>query len=120
VNRKAEITRRILALLDQQHCPDFDSAMQAWWRNIRAQGGLALTDQGLKVLRDHAQLECHEFAIPKNQPISQGMLLGLDRGQQWPYHIDRRRRITFFGSREAMMMALYGDFAKYVQRLPKT
>lgn len=118
MNRKAEITQRILDLLEPQHRVDFDTAMQTWWRNLRPQGGLALTDQGLKVFRDQAEIECHEFAIPKNQPISQGMLLRLDRGQEWPYHMDRRRRITFFGSREAMMMALYGDFGHYVARLP--
>ncbi len=118
MNRKAEITRRVLALLPDADRPQFETAMNAWWRNLRTQGGLALTDQGLRVFKDQALLECHEFAIPRDQPISQGMLLRLDRGHEWPYHMDKKRRITFFGSREAMMMALYGNFGHYVDRLP--
>ena len=118
MNRKAEITKRILPLLPEQHQVKYETAMRTWWRNIREQGGLALTDQGMYVFRDLAELECHVFDIPRNQPISRGMLLRLDRGQEWPYHIDRKHRITFFGSKEAMMMALYGDFTSYVDKLP--
>ena len=118
MNRKAEITRKVLDLLQPQHQVPFDIAMTTWWRNLRTQGGLALTDLGLKVFRDQAELECHEFVIPKDQPISQGTLLRLERGHEWPYHLDQKRRITFFGSREAMMMALYGNFSNYVHRLP--
>lgn len=120
MNRKAEISKKILEILPEQHHVSMDSALNTWWRNIRPQGGLALTDRGLVVFRDLAEIECHEFVIPKDQLISQGMLLRLDRGQEWPYHLDRKRRITFFGSREAMMMALYGDFARYVEKLSKS
>jgi len=120
VNRKSEITKKILELLpDSQRC-SFDTAMQTWWRNLRTQGGLALTDQGLHVFRDLAELECHEFEIPRKQQISRGALLRLDRGHTWPYHIDRKNRITFFGSKEAMMMALFGNFNNYVDHLPKS
>ena len=118
VNRKAEITRRVLDLLPEQDRVPFEVAMNTWWRNLRNKGGLSLTDLGLRVFKEQAELECHEFVIPRDQPISQGSLLRLDRGQQWPYHLDKKRRITFFGSREAMMMALYGNFSNYVHRLP--
>jgi hypothetical protein len=120
VNRKADITKKILELLPEQHRVSLDTAMHTWWRNIRPRGGLALTDRGLVIFQDLAEIECHEFVIPKDQMISQGMLLRLDRGQEWPYHLDRRRRITFFGSKEAMMMALYGDLGRYVDGLPKS
>ncbi len=120
MNRKSEITQKILELLPDQHRVSLDTAMHTWWRNIRPQGGLALTERGLVIFKDLAEIECHEFVIPKDQMINQGMLLRLDRGQEWPYHLDRKRRITFFGSKEAMMMALFGNFNNYVDHLPKS
>ena len=115
--RRAEITRRVLEVIPVEHQIPFETAMLSWWQNLRTEGGLRLTDAGLAAFRDHADLECYTHELPTKQPLTKLMLLKLDRSITMPYYIGPRRTIVFFGSREAMMAALYGDLAKYIQNL---
>ena len=115
--RRAEITRKVLAVIPAEHQISFDNAMLYWWQNLRADGGLRLTDSGVVASRDHAELECYTHELPTKQPLTKLMLLKLDRSITMPYYIGPQRTIVFFGSREAMMAALYGDLAKYIQNL---
>lgn len=115
--RRAKITQRILEVIPAENQIPFEIAMLSWWQNLRAEGGLRLTDAGLTALRDHADLECYTHELPTKQPLTKLMLLKLDRSITMPYYIGPKRTIVFFGSREAMMAALYGDLAKYIQNL---
>jgi hypothetical protein len=115
--RRAEITQRVLEVIPAEHQISFETAMLHWWQNLRAEGGLRLTDAGVIAFRDHAELECYTHELPTKQPLTKLMLLKLDRSITMPYYIGPKRTIVFFGSREAMMAALYGDLAKYIQNL---
>jgi hypothetical protein len=54
--------------------------------------------------------------------MTKKIILDLDRKLEWPYYLDfnarkKRRRIIFFGSREAMMAAMYGDLEPWLASL---
>jgi hypothetical protein len=59
---------------------------------------------------------------PFRSRVTKKIILDLDRKMEWPYYLDfnvrkKRRRIVFFGSREAMMAAMYGDLEKWLASL---
>ena len=59
---------------------------------------------------------------PSRSPMTKKVILDLDRKLIWPYYLDfnarkKRRRIVFFGSREAMMAAMYGDLERWLASL---
>jgi hypothetical protein len=59
---------------------------------------------------------------PSRSPMTKKIILDLDRKLAWPYYLDfnarkKRRRIIFFGSREAMMAAMYGDLEQWLASL---
>ena len=96
-------------------------AMITWWANIRRDGGLRLTHHGYEIMHDVLKLESWVLDLSDGNDtqssrsrVTKQIILDLDRKLTWPYYLDfsarkKRRRIVFFGSREAMMAAMYGD-----------
>jgi len=117
--RRAEITQRVLEVIPAEYQISFETAMLHWWQNLRAEGGLRLTDTGLIAFRDHAELECYTHELPTKQPLTKLMLLKLDRSITMPYYIGPKRTIVFFGSREAMMATLHGDIRRWLELLDR-
>lgn len=116
-------TRDIITqgILDQ--LPDGDGialsyALKTWYRNIRHDGGMRLTDVGWQMLQGLA-LEHHRIDIDV-KAFRKQHLLELDRKLQYPYYIDvRHRQLVLFSSREAMMAALFGDISAWLNSISK-
>ena len=128
-NRKLDIVQRLLsdipeALRETQH-----RAMITWWANIRLNGGLRLTHHGYEIMHDVLKLESWVLDLSNDNDtqsfrsrMTKKIILDLDRKLEWPYYLDfnarkKRRRIVFFGSREAMMAAMYGDLERWLASL---
>jgi hypothetical protein len=101
-----------------------DSAMKTWWVNIRRGGGMRLTDLGYEMLHDVLRIESWVLDLADRERVifTKRLVLDLDRKLEWPYYIDvnvkrKRRRIVFFGSREAMMANMYGDLERWLNSI---
>ena len=101
-----------------------DNAMKTWWANIRRDGGMRLTDLGYEMMHDVLKLESWGLDLSDRERVifTKQLVLDLDRKLEWPYYIDvsvkrKRRRIVFFGSREAMMATMYGDLEQWLASL---
>ena len=129
LNRKLDIVQRLLADIPNALREPEDRAMKTWWANIRPQGGLRLTQHGYHIMHEVLQLESWQMDLsgtdpshPSRSRITKKIILDLDRKLAWPYYLDfnarkKRRRIVFFGSREAMMASMYGDLERWLASL---
>jgi hypothetical protein len=125
-NRKLEIVQRLLPDISEALREPEDRAMITWWANIRRDGGLRLTNHGYEIMHDVLKLESYVLDLSDGNDtqlsrsrITKKIILDLDRKLTWPYYLDfsarkKRRRIVFFGSREAMMAAMYGDLESWL------
>ena len=96
----------------------FESAKVGWFYNIRPNGGLRLTDFGLTCLKDDIKLEYYSYTIKDPLSFNQRTILALDRKLTMPYYIETKKGIPttllFFGSKEAVLVNLYGDLDKFL------
>jgi len=125
-NRKLEIVQRLMPQVPMEYQQSIDSAMITWWANIRRDGGLRLTNHGYEIMHDVLKLESWVLDLSDgNEPrssrsrMTKKIILDLDRKLEWPYYLDfnarkKSRRIVFFGSKEAMMAAMYGDLERWL------
>jgi len=128
-NRKLDIVQRLLVDIPDTLREPEDRAMITWWANIRRDGGLRLTTHGYQIMHDVLKLESWILDLSDSNDtrssrsrITKKIILDLDRKLEWPYYLDfnarkKRRRIVFFGSREAMMAAMYGDLERWLASL---
>jgi hypothetical protein len=128
-NRKLEIVQRLLPDISEALREPEDRAMITWWANIRRDGGLRLTQHGYNIMNDILKLESWildlsdgDDALSSRSRVTKKIILDLDRKLEWPYYLDfnarkKRRRIVFFGSREAMMATMYGDLERWLASL---
>jgi len=121
---KKTITDTLLKMLPESRQIDLDQAMKTWWANIRRDGGMRLTDLGYEIMHDVLKLESWALDLSDRERVifPKRVILDLDRKLAWPYYLDvnikrKRRRIVFFGSREAMMATMYGDLQKWLASL---
>jgi hypothetical protein len=117
VRDKLKLTQAILAELPEGHDMDVGVAMKCWWYNIRASGGLRLTELGYFTFKKVMNLESYAMEI-NWETFDRTTILKLDRRLQMPYYIEVNKKtpknIIFFGSREAMLARLYGDLNKFL------
>lgn len=123
-NRKLEILSRLLEQVPTELRETPEQATITWWANIRPEGGLRLTDHGYTMMHDILDLESWELDLVdhKKQIFTKKLILSLDRKLEWPYYLDvnprkKKRRIVFFGSREAMMATMYGDLERWLANI---
>jgi hypothetical protein len=94
------------------------SALPAWWFNLRKTGGLRLTRLGFQTFVKDFDLEHYAYTIDDPVLFNQQTILTLDRKMQMPYYIDAvkgiPKQIVFFGSREAVMVNLYGNLQQFL------
>lgn len=95
-----------------------DQARITWWYNFRDGGGMRLTKQGYDAFVNELEIEYYEFTIPTTAKFTYGTVLALDQRLQTPYYLGRDKgrfvKIVFFGSKEAVLVNLYGDIAKFL------
>jgi len=118
VRDKRKLTEELIKQLDPDSGITVKRAMHTWWFNIRKTGGMRLTGPGYTVFTQDLDLTCYEFAIPDPQQFNQHVILDLDRKMQMPYYISATKgipkKIVFFGSREAVIINLYGNLQQFL------
>jgi len=120
-DRRLEIVQRLMPQIPMEYQQSIESAMRTWWANIRRDGGMRLTDLGYEIMHDVLRLESWELDLRDRDHIvfTKRLIVDLDRKLEWPYYIEvsmkrKRRRMVFFGSREAMMATMYGDLKQWL------
>jgi len=128
-NRKLDIVQRLLVDIPDSLREPEDRAMKTWWANIRPQGGLRLTEHGYYIMHDVLELKSWQMDLldtassqTLRSRVTKKIILDLDRKLEWPYYLDfnvrkKKKRIVFFGSREAMMATMYGDLERWLASL---
>jgi hypothetical protein len=121
VRDKKLLTEQLVKLLANGHDVSAKVAMHTWWFNLRKNGGMRLTSTGYQTLVKDLDLEHFNFDISDPLTFNQHMILDLDRKLSTPYYIHAvkgiPKKIVFFGSREAVMVNLYGNLKKYLDSL---
>ena len=86
-----------------------------WWQNTRAktQGGLRLTDEGLRFITEDLQLTTYDVPYPANFEITTQVIIFLDQFIDCPYYMGRKG-ISVTNEKKAMELHLFsGDIRKY-------
>lgn len=115
---KLTVTQQLLDQLDTNERTSLDQAMQNWWVNLRAHGGLRLTMAGMVVF-DELSITKYEFEIPTDTPVTPKLLLTLDQKLTCPYYITpgKKSKLWLYGGKEAVMLNIYGDIKKFIDSL---
>lgn len=115
---KHKITTELVMLLPESESISVNTAMRTWWFNIRKNGGMRLTGPGFSAFTKELDLEHYEYVIADPMRFNQQIILDLDRKMQMPYYISTTKgipkKIVFFGSREAVMINLYGNLQQFL------
>ena len=115
---KKKLTEDLIALLPEEHAIDLKTTVHTWWFNIRSNGGMRLTAIGYDTFVKQLNLEHYSYDIDNPMLFNQQTILKLDRKMQMPYYIHAvkgiPKKIIFFGSREAVMVNLYGNLQQFL------
>jgi len=118
VRDKKKLTEELVKQLDPDLGITVKRAMHTWWFNIRKNGGRRLTGPGHQIFVKDLELEHYEYAIADPMQFNQKTILDLDRKMQMPYYVSATKgipkKIVFFGSREAVMVNLYGNLQQFL------
>ena len=115
---KRRLTEELVALLPEPQRISVDSAIPTWWFNLRRNGGMRLTVLGYRVFTEQLDLEHYSYPVEDPLLFTQHTILKLDRKMQMPYYIHAvkgiPKQISFFGSKEAVMVTLYGNLQQFL------
>jgi hypothetical protein len=118
VRDKTKLTQDLVKQLPPEQKINVDEAMRTWWFNLRKRGGMRLTGTGFVALTKDLDLENYEYQINDPMSFTQHTILDLDRKMQMPYYIHAvkgiPKKIVLFGSREAVMVNLYGNLKQFL------
>jgi hypothetical protein len=118
VRDKKKLTQDLVLLLPEQQRISAESAHTAWWYNLRSNGGLRLTALGYLTFIDNLDLTPYEFKITDPHEFNLKTIIALDRQLELPYYIMTKKgvpqSVIFFGSKEAMLVNLYGNLTKFL------
>lgn len=85
-----------------------------WWYSTRdkAQGGLRLTDLGLKYIVERADIKTYPIRLPKGLKLTPQIVIWLDQFIESPFHISHKE-ITVLSEKAAFELYLFsGDVKK--------
>ena len=115
---KRKLTEELVKQLDPELAITGKQAMHTWWFNLRKNGGMRLTGPGYTVFTEQLDLARYEWPIQDPHDLTQRRLLDLDRKLHMPYYIHAvkgiPKTIVFFGSKEAVMINLYGNLTQFL------
>lgn len=89
--------------------------MPIWWQNTRVkeQGGLRLTDEGFRVVKEELELTTYDVPFPRDFELTTNTIIWLDKFIDCPYYLDRGG-IIVTNEKKAMELHLFsGDVRKY-------
>ena len=114
---KQKLTETLVQQLDPELGITVDYALNHWWYNLRAGGGLRLTDIGYQSFTRLLNLEHYDYKLDPFD-LDSRLIVAMDRRLQHPYYIVFKKKmptqIIFFGNKEAMMANLYGNIKKFI------
>lgn len=120
---RTEITRTVLRLVypdwNDESGYGLSSALRTWWVNLRDSGGLGLTATGHQMF-EKAKLEHYTFDVDITLSLMPVIGLRCDRAILCPFFLHytgRKRYISVYDSRVAMMIQLHGSFDSYLTHL---
>jgi hypothetical protein len=117
VRDKRRLSQELINLLPEPH-PTVESVLPGWWYNLRKNGGMRLTELGYQTFIKGLELEHYSYEIDNPIAFTQQTILDLDRKMQMPYYIHIvkgiPKKIMFFGSREAVVVNLYGSLQQFL------
>ncbi len=91
------------------------TAFIKWWINSGTTGGLRLTSTGYNLLK---MMQYDRYHFNAKKLSTSGNLLLMDQNLECPYYIDgigiTKSKRVIFGSKEATMIKLYGDFNDFL------
>lgn len=118
---KSLLTQQILSQFPEQDRLSFDQAMKLWWQDIRNDSGLRLSVSGFDAFTA-ADIDCHRFDVDKNTLLFPRQLLMLNNKLDCPYYIKpgKPAQLILFGSKQAVLYAIYGDLEKFIEYLQRT
>ena len=115
---KLRLTQKLVSELPKEDCITVAEARVQWWFNFRNKGGMRLTSVGYRIFVERLELEHYSYTIDDPLLFNQQTILKLDRKMQMPYYIHAvkgiPKQIVFFGSREAVMVNLYGNLQQFL------
>jgi len=118
VRNKKKLTEELVKQLDPELGLTVKRSLHTWWFNIRNNGGMRLTGPGFQTFVDDLELEHYSYSIDNPLLFNQTTILKLDRKMQMPYYISAikgiPKKIIFFGSKEAVMINLYGNLQQFL------
>jgi hypothetical protein len=118
VRDKRKLTEELISLLPEEDRIGLKFAMSAWWFNLRRNGGMRLTSVGYSILAEKLELEHYSYNVDDPHIVDKHLVLKLDRKMQMPYYIHAvkgiPKKIVFFGSKEAVMVNLYGNLQHFL------
>ena len=86
-----------------------------WWKNsrIKTEGGLRLTEEGLKFVQEKLELQTYDVPFPLEFTITTQILIFLDKFIDCPYYL-AADGIMVTNEKKAMELHLFsGDIRKY-------
>ena len=117
-DQKKQLTRDLVKQLDPDLGVTEKVAMRTWWHNTRPTGGMRLTSTGYAVFGKDLELAQYSFDLDDPYVLNGAMILEMDQKLQMPYYIWAKRsgtwKIILFGSSEALVATLYGDFKRWL------
>lgn len=118
MRNKQHLTKELINLLPDEQRISVESVMPVWWFNLRKNGGMRLTATGYHAFVEELELEHYSYPIDNPMLFNQQTILDLDRKMQMPYYIHATKgvpkKIVFFGSREAVIVNLYGNLQQFL------
>ena len=117
-SQRRQLTHNLVKQLDPDLGITERIATKTWWHNIRSTGGLRLTHAGYLIFDRVLDLAHYKFDVADPKSLNSDTLLEMDRKIQSPYYIMTKqmipKQIVIFGSSEAVMINLYGDFKRWL------
>lgn len=89
--------------------------LKKWWVNnrIKDEGGLRLTDEGLKFIRETLDLKVYEVPFPETLDLKPQVIIFLDKFIDCPYYLSEIS-ITVLSEKKCFELHLFsGDVQKY-------
>jgi hypothetical protein len=107
--------KKIIQDVAQQQDLTCAEVEEAWWYDQRSSDGLRLTAFAHRYLLE-INVEFYSFDLDAGLARKPKVLLDLDRRMTCAYYLQTKRpvQLSLFGSREAMMLTLYGDLEKFL------